>query len=595
MAESAAPRSLQTRDLLGLALFCCLFFGYSLIGGRPLTMHEGVLPQSAREMFADHDWVIPKNGGRPWLESPPLPQWITVGIASLFGHCDTIWIVRIGPALMGLLGVLATAWMAAGWFGRNLGICAGLILATTYEFALYSWHAEDEIYLCTIVICTMALFVRGEFFRGESATEGPRPFFGLRPWGLLAFFVALGMTNLAKGLLFGTAHVLIPVTGFLLWNADGKRIRHYCWAWGWVAFAAVAVAWPLAAWLRYPDVLDLWFFDHVGRLDGHYEDITQPAYYYLKLYPTILAPWSLLVPWALYCSRGAAFKTRYSPERFLWCWALLTPLVFSLPTGKHHHYMLPAVAPWAMLCAPALARLHTAIQTWPARWRNPLPSAVTIGLPVVAVLWITRGKLGGPAWLVPGLSVLVPLAAVGVSWGLTRPRARLAATVLFSTLALCFCIGYTIAGQKFDLSRHDAAFLAKVRETVGPKERIAVNTRLGSLEEFRIQFALDERALPLHNLSFLADDRIREKDLYVITRAEDAAELANYGTVQLLFQSEKTRREKSLGQRFTLFHLTFHENRPRISAAGIRISPMQTMQRADGPYLQARRDTPAAH
>ena len=74
---------LQRGDYLLLGAFCLLFFGFSLIGGRPLSMHEGVLPQSAREMLADHDWVIPKNGGRPWLESPPLPQWVTVGIASL--------------------------------------------------------------------------------------------------------------------------------------------------------------------------------------------------------------------------------------------------------------------------------------------------------------------------------------------------------------------------------------------------------------------------------------------------------------------------------------------------------------------------------
>ena len=93
--------ALRRTDYLLLASFCLLFFGFSLVGGRPLSMHEGVLPQTAREMLSDHDWVVPKNGGRPWLESPPLPQWITVGIASVIGRCDEVWIVRIGPALMG--------------------------------------------------------------------------------------------------------------------------------------------------------------------------------------------------------------------------------------------------------------------------------------------------------------------------------------------------------------------------------------------------------------------------------------------------------------------------------------------------------------
>jgi 4-amino-4-deoxy-L-arabinose transferase-like glycosyltransferase len=80
MTPRMADAGLSRQDFLGLALCCLAFFGFSLVGGRPLTMHEGVLPQSAREMARDHDWVVPKNGGRPWLESPPLPQWCTVAI-----------------------------------------------------------------------------------------------------------------------------------------------------------------------------------------------------------------------------------------------------------------------------------------------------------------------------------------------------------------------------------------------------------------------------------------------------------------------------------------------------------------------------------
>lgn len=585
-----APREgLQRRDLLGLLLFCILFFGFSLIGGRPLTMHEGVLPQSAREMYADHDWVIPKNGGRPWLESPPLPQWISVGIASLFGRCDEVWIARIGPALMGTITVLLVAWMAAGWYGRGAGICAGLIQATIYEFAQYAWQAEDEIFLCTIVTAAMALFVRGEFFRNESAAPGSRNFFGARPLGLLAFFVALGMTNLAKGLIFGTAHVLIGVAGNLLWNADWRRISYYFWCWGWLAFLAVAAAWPIAAYLRYPDVTDLWFFDHVGRLDGVYEEITQPIYYYLKLYPTILAPWSLIAPFALFATWKQAIRQRYSPERFLWCWAILTPLVFSIPTGKHHHYMLHCVAPWAILCAPTLVRLHDAIQSWPARWRNPLNSVVTIALPAVVALWIVRSKIGGPAWLVPVLSLAVPVLIYGIVWGLMQPCRQTAAATLFATVAIAFCGGHALAGKYFDKSRHDAEFLTQVRQFVGTDKRVAVNTYLGSLDEFRIMFALDDRAIPLHNLSFLADESIPRGDLYVVGRASDAAALSKFGPTEIVLQSQQTRREKSAADRFTLFHLRMNDSQPRFSSREVRVSPMQAMQRAEGPYLGVRR------
>ena len=172
--------SLTRRDLLTLITYSVLLFGVAIVSGRPLTLHECVLPQTARSMFADHDFVIPKINGHiatsadntmpsePWVESPPLPQWITVALATPFGRCDSEAIVRIGPMLVGTLVVLLTAWMATLWYGRSSGLLAGLVLATTLEFTRYSWLAEDEIYLCGIVTAVVALFVKIEFGGGQA-------------------------------------------------------------------------------------------------------------------------------------------------------------------------------------------------------------------------------------------------------------------------------------------------------------------------------------------------------------------------------------------------------------------------------------------
>ena len=216
------------RDYLLLLGFCVILFGFSMISGRPLSMHEAVLPQSAREMLADGDWIVPKKGGAPWLESPPLPQWVTVSVASLFGRCDEVWIVRLPATLFATATVLMVTWMATHWFGRTIGLLSGFIMATTCELTRYSWLAEDEICLCGIVTATLALFTRVEF--SLDAAEAPshrsflRSFVGTRSGWMLAFFIVLGMTNLAKGLLFGTAMALVPIAGFLIWNADLRRI-----------------------------------------------------------------------------------------------------------------------------------------------------------------------------------------------------------------------------------------------------------------------------------------------------------------------------------------------------------------------------------
>src|SRR5580704_14236448 len=209
-------RGRLTRGDLGILIaYSAIVCGIAVVSGRPLSLHEAVLPQTARSMFADHDFVVPKIDAKrpgtaevtmppaPWLENPPLPQWCTVAVASLFGRCDTEAIVRLGPTLVSIGAVLSVAWIGALWFGRGIGVLCGLAMATTLEFTRYSWSSEDEIYLCGVMAAVMALFVKNEFglanegWTSKSATPQPRlsvrhVLVGGRSWWLLAFFCALG-------------------------------------------------------------------------------------------------------------------------------------------------------------------------------------------------------------------------------------------------------------------------------------------------------------------------------------------------------------------------------------------------------------------
>src|SRR5262245_30770277 len=98
----------QLTDYLLVFFYSAVLFTLVLAVGGPLTMHEGVLSQTSRQMAADHDWLVPHFGTAPWLERPPLPQWITVGITWLVGSCDQEWIVRLGSAMSGIITVLLT-------------------------------------------------------------------------------------------------------------------------------------------------------------------------------------------------------------------------------------------------------------------------------------------------------------------------------------------------------------------------------------------------------------------------------------------------------------------------------------------------------
>ena len=583
MAERLARRQLGI-----LAVYCLVLFGFAMVSGRPLSLHESVLPQSAREMLADGDWIVPKKGDTPWLESPPLPQWITVSLASLFGRCDTEWVVRLGPTLVATLTTLMVAWMACLWFGRQLGFLAGFLFATTCQFTRYAWLAEDEIYLCGVITLAIAAFVRAEFgCHHRKLPGGWRFLWSSRPRQVVTFFFCLGFTNLVKGLMFGTVMAMVPIGLFLLMSRDSERIRRYVWPAGFLLFAAISLAWPVAAWMRYPDVIDVWRYDLGGRLDGSYVSMAEPWWYYPVNLLWMLLPWTLVIPAGMRITASRAIRERLSGERFLWCWALGIPLVFSLPHGKHHHYLLHGLAPWSILGAVGLVRVREWIRNWPARWRNPWNSLLTTGLPIVLVLVLLRDRMPVPVEVVWVTVCLIPPVAVLLSWATLHRNAGLAGATLFGVLACIYCSGHWLAGEYVDRHRQDVAFLKSVNDRLEPGQTLLVDMDIDPLVGFLHLFYLNDQAIPLHNLSFVLDDQIGDSEVFVVTPESRKVDLSRWGEVSTELRGWKTDRESELlPEQLTLFRLRYNGSATRFSSNQVRVSPMQAMHREDGPWLR---------
>ncbi|MBY0585766.1 glycosyltransferase family 39 protein [bacterium] len=579
--------SLRLADYSLLTLFCSLLFGVSLVGGRYLTMHEAVLPQSAKEMYANHEWLVPTSAGRPWLERPPLPQWITMLSAHVVGRFDQEWIVRLPAAIVALLTVLIVAGLSAYWFGRSMGLLSGLCLATCLEFTRYAWLAEQDIYLSLLVTMAVAFFGYMEF-RPRASLPTSRSFFGTRPASILVWFVLLGMTNLAKGLAFGTAMAVLPVLAFMLWNASLYRIQRYVWFWGWLATAAIALAWPIAVCIRHPDVVALWHYDLFGRLSGQYEAINQPAWYYAANLPLIIAPWFLIAILGMGAMARTAWNTRFSPERFIWCWLWVPILVFSIPAGKHHHYMLPCLAPWAMASARGLIELRRWSLSWPSWLKSPIAGALFVGLPLALAIGFAGPVLPGPAW-VPVVAIVVCVAITSLSaLGLHHRSAVVSAMTVFGLIGTTYIGGLIYAARHFDECRTDTRFFQLARqESTDRGLPVYVNADLRSMDVFRILFYLGDDARSVHNLTFLRDEKIHEPAILVLTRAKDQEKLQRLGKVEELGRSGETRREGSPGDRFALFELTYRTDLVRHQAPP-RVSPMQAMDREEGPYLGGR-------
>ncbi len=312
------------------------------------------------------------------------------------------------------------------------------------------------------------------------------------------------------------------VSAYLLWNGRWRPILRYIWLWGWIVLALVTIAWPLWALHKYPDVLANWKYDYVGRLSGDYSDINQPWFYYAPMLVVAMLPWTPACVIGLSATAGGAFRQASRPLRFVWCWAIAPVIILSIPHGKHHHYLVPILAPWAILAAFGL---------------------VEIGR------WLRAGR--------KTLAVVMGLLLVGYSLGSTFLAARTDHTV------------------------DDTAFLRRMPGETDKNIPLFINAKLGNtgnLDFFRIQFYSRPDAILLHNLSYLRDENIKASKVYVITRARDEAKLRQLGSIVVVDQSVKSHEIPGPEGRFTLFELTFDPNLARYPAPA-NITNLQAMER----------------
>jgi 4-amino-4-deoxy-L-arabinose transferase-like glycosyltransferase len=593
---------MRIADYSLLSAFCALLFGYVAICGRPMTLHEARLPECSREMMAGHQWLIPMNGDRPWLERPPFPHWCMIAVAELLHqHCDNEWSVRIAPALAGLLIVLMTAAAAGRLFGRSIGVMSGLMLATMFEFYNYATYSEDDIFLALLVVACLALFVRQEFSADPNVQDPRLNFLAWRPWPVLAFFFVLGLTNLAKGPIVGAAVVIGPILAYFFmpllqtetsklivlfhWPGEHRRrIRRYLWLWGFLIAIAIGLSWHVYIHLKYPGEGGYLANLHYDFYNTH--EFDAPWWYYPPTLVWAGLPWTPLAIIALILTVRRAWRDGDPALRFLWCWAIMPIIVLSLPHRKHHHYLVPSLAPWAILAAVAAKPVAQHMFKGVAWSRAPRFGLLVYGLPGTIALAILAWKhLLAPT---PDLHAQIVSAVLMAAllngcvlifyYGLWKQTARWLLFALVIGMAGLFSWKQTYLP---DDTVPDTQFLRQDVEAAIPKNKLlAIDAAIGPLDFFRVQFYLRSDALLLHNLSYLRSSKIHDPDVYLVARVADLPALQSLGKVELLKKSPRPLKRNTPS--LALFHLTFDSDLDRFPPPPV--SPMQAMSRQAGPW-----------
>jgi hypothetical protein len=333
--------------LLVLVIFETGWIGFA-IGQPPLLPDEPREAAIALEMAQSGVWTMPTLNGHPFVEKPPLPYAAAALACGLTGS-EATGTLRL-PQLVASLAALAAVFaLGRRLGGAAAGITCALLLATTVEFFRSSLRlaVDPELLAWT----SGAALATVEWWLAE------RPSARAGFWAATCACLALAVAT--KGPVALVYHGCAALGLFVFGGRQGiGRLP--------LLFAAYLVSlFPLGAWALalyahggWDLVSEALLRNSWGRFARAELGHKAPLWFYLKVLPVVLAPWTLLALAGLGTAWRAAREAdtdrgRATVLRTALGWAAGSLLVLSLSAAKRELYLLPALPAWTLLAGAA--------------------------------------------------------------------------------------------------------------------------------------------------------------------------------------------------------------------------------------------------
>jgi 4-amino-4-deoxy-L-arabinose transferase-like glycosyltransferase len=233
-----------------------------------LEPDEGRYAQIPKEMLDRGEWVVPTLQGEPYLDKPPLMYWLVRLSYAAFGVNEAA--ARLVPALCVQLTILAVYLIGRRSIGERGALWAALLLSVSpgYIGVARLLLLDGLLTLCV----TLSLLCGFEAVRTGRLQRG---------WWLAAA-LASGLGFLTKGPI-SEVLLFVPLFAFAWLNRTTARV-------GWKQVAlflgivfSVNLPWYVAIYLRQPEFLRHFFWDHnVMRFLQPFDHL-QPVWYYVPI------------------------------------------------------------------------------------------------------------------------------------------------------------------------------------------------------------------------------------------------------------------------------------------------------------------------
>ncbi|GAB4353024.1 MAG: hypothetical protein Kow0073_09030 [Immundisolibacter sp.] len=453
------------------ALLLAIGLGLLMLFSRPLLpVDETRYLSVAWEMWLRGDFIVPHKNFAVYVDKPPLLFWLMHAGWAVFGVNS--WWPRLIPTLAALASLLLTARLAAALWPSNPRLVR---LAPWLLASMLLWQAFTGAVMFDMLLGLFAL-------TALNALVAP-PFGRLR-WAWFAIAIGGGLLTKGPVILLHTlpAALLAP-----WWQPHGAPAGGHSGDWrrwyGGLLLGLLGGALVVGAWL-WPAIdragisygSAIGYHQTVDRLVHSYSH-RRPWWWYLPLAPVLLLPWTLWPP--LY--RGLVRLRGLGDPGVRFCVSASVPafVVFCLISGKQAHYLLPLLAPLALLGARAI---DFAADTTHAR--DGVPLALLLGVCALATLLLPYA-MPQRAWLaqIPPY-VPVTLIAAALATFLLARRPVIPATYGSGLVFVLAFVGFYSGVMQTLAPRYDlaeaAARVARVQATGAP---------VGYLGRYHAQFS----------------------------------------------------------------------------------------------------------
>ncbi|HEX3634624.1 MAG TPA: glycosyl transferase [Paraburkholderia sp.] len=375
-----------------------------ILGHEPWKQDETYTFGIVQHMLETGDLVVPTNAGQPFVEKPPIYDWVAAGLAWMFGRYLPLHdAARLASALFAGLTVYYTARAArravtaSSWFDirviGTLALFAGTLVVVKHvhdmmtDVALMAGAALGFCGLFELVLVHLRDEAR---LLPVDARRRRQAIFS----GAAMFGAGVGVSLLAKGLFVPLVFGVTTVAVLVLYPAC--RTRSFAGALGIAALVSspFALIWPICFYLRSEALFKVWLWDNnVGRFFGFsVAELGSENESRLFVLRTVLSVGFPVVPLALAALAGGGWRRWRDPRVAL-------PVIFAgagfavlqSSATVRELYILPFIAPLALVAMQGIEKLPRRLH---ASW--DIASRVLFGS-AAALAWIIWSIMSDPA------------------------------------------------------------------------------------------------------------------------------------------------------------------------------------------------------